>query len=378
MKKYLPCIAVGLLAFSPAVHATTDTLSFSTFVSGSSIATAEAGSVEDFGSNSTIAFTYAGNEFVGSVYFDNQLYTTSLSGGSVTKFGSPLLESSASVGEVVVGASLGQAGFPSGNIFVGSGADSNIYQYANSGGGPTLFSSLLPGAGTVRQIFFDPGSTFGGNMLVTTNDGTIYEVNSAGVAILLVNIGVDTEGMDIAPTTWGPYAGYLMVGSEGAGNLRLISPTGVVTVVGSLGLFPGAETVSTVPLNLDGTNSLEGFYVANFATDIQFASAQQFVTQSLLGTVIVTDEGGGSPSWDVAYTGSLTASASTTGIDTNFSKTLFTYPGNQINQFEDGIFVSPERINDVNPNPTPEPSSILLLGTGLLGLAGTVKRKFLS
>ncbi len=365
MKQHWPWIAVALLAVSATVHA--ENISFTTFVTAPSIATAETGSVEDSGSNSTIAFAYAGNEFVGSVYFDNQLYSTSLNGGTVTPFGSPLPDSSAAVGEVVVGASLGQAGFANGNLFVGSQANTKIYQFANSGGAPALFTTLPTAAGDIRQIFFDPGSTFGGNMLVTTSSGNVYEVNSAGVATLLASVGEDTEGMDIAPASWGPYAGDLMVASEGSGTLRVISPSAghAVTVVGTTGEFPGAETVSAVPTSLNGTDPLQGFYVANYPTNIQFAAAGQFVTQGLLGTTIVTDEDAANTAWDIAYD-------SGTGT---FSKTTFSFTGNTVGQFEDGIFVTPQRIQDTGGGTTPEPSSVLLLGTGLAALAGLRFRK---
>jgi len=353
MKQHWTWIAVALLAFSPTVRA--ETLSFTTFVPSSAIGTAEGGNT------SAIAFNYAGNKFVGTVYFDNQLYTTNLAGGAVTVFGTPLPESSSSVGEVVVGASLGQSGFPLGNIYAGSGADGKIYQYANSGGAPALFATLPPAAGQVRQIFFDPGSTFGGNMIVATTTGNIYVVNSAGTPTLLVNVGEDTEGLDIAPSTFGPYAGDLMVSSELSGSLRFITPAGVIaTTVSGL---PTAETVSTIPLNLDLSNPLEGFYVANYSQDVQFASAGQFISQGILGTTIVTSESGGSHAWDIAYTGS------------GFSVTPFTFPGNQISQFEDGIFVTPQRITDTGGGTTPEPSSILLLGTGLAAFAGLRFRK---
>ena len=343
--------AVSLISLV-AVSALADTISFSTFVTGPSINAA-------VGGNSTIAFNYAGNEFVGSVYFNNQLYSTNLSGGNVTKFGSPLPETSGSVGEVVVGASLGQGGFPKGDIYAGSQADGKIYQYANSGGAPSLFATLPGGSGGVRQIFFDPGSTFGGNMLVTTSSGNIFKVNSAGTPSLLASIGEDTEGMDIAPSTWGPYAGDLLVTSEGSGTLRLVSPAGAVTVVGS---FPGAETVSTIPTNLDLSNPLEGFYVANYASNIQFASASQFISQGLLGDVIVTDEFGGSTAWDVHFN-------TMTG---GFSSSQFTFNGNPISQFEDGIFVTPQRIID---NGTPEPSSLVLMGAALLAMGFIHLRK---
>src|ERR1019366_7807187 len=191
------------------------------------------------------------------------------------------VQSSGSVGELVVGASLGQAGFATGDIYAGSGADGDIFHYTNNGGSQNLFATLPGGSGQVRQIFFDPGSSFGGNMLVTTTTGNIYEITSSGVVTLLASIGQDTEGMDIATSAWGTYAGDLVVGSEASGTLRLISPGGVVTVLGSVGEFPNAETVSFVPLNLNASDPLQGFYVANFASNVQFAAASNFT--GLLG-----------------------------------------------------------------------------------------------
>lgn len=360
LKKHLPLIAAALLVFPATVRAT-DVLDFSTFVSNGPIVAAAGG-------EGTIAFTYAGDEFVGSTYYSNQLYSTSLTGGSVVAFGSPLPVSSGSVGEVVIGASLGNGGFPSGGVFVGSEASGTIYQYANSGGVPTVFATLPGAAGDVRQIFFDPGSTFGGNMLVTTTSGNVYEVTSAGVVSLLASVGEDTEGMDIAPSTFGPYAGDLLVGSEGSGTLRLISPTGVVTVVGTVGEFPGAETVSAVPTTLDPTNPLEGFYVSNYTQNVQFAPASDF-TGNELGSVIVTDEFGGDTAWDVTYN-------SGTGT---FTSTPFSFTGDNISQFEDGIFVTPQRLTEGGGGGVvPEPSTLILLGTSLLGLGGTLKRKLFS
>ncbi len=148
MKKHLLWVVILFSAVSTAARASN--ISFTTFVTGSSI-----GAVEG-GNTSAIAYNYAGNKFVGSVYFDNQLYSTSLTGGSVTAFGAPLPESSGSVGEVVVGASLGQGGFPTGDVYAGSGADGKIYHYTNNGASSNLFTTLPAAAGTVRQIFLTP------------------------------------------------------------------------------------------------------------------------------------------------------------------------------------------------------------------------------
>src|ERR1017187_3635018 len=172
LRKHWPLIAAALLVFPATVRAT-DILGFSTFVPASQIDSAS-------GSQGTIAFTYAGTQFIGSTYHDDQLYSTPLTGGTATAFGSPL-PFTGDPGEIVVGASLGNGGFANGAVFAGAENSGAIYKYASSGGAPTLFATLPAGSGDVRQILFDPGSGFGGDMLVSTDNGHVYKITSAGV-----------------------------------------------------------------------------------------------------------------------------------------------------------------------------------------------------
>ncbi len=167
-------------------------------------------------------------------------------------------------------------------------------------------------------------------------------------------MGEDTEGADIATSAWGSFAGDMLVSSEGSGTVRLIDPTGAVTVVGTV---PSAETVSFVPLNLGSSgNPLEGFYVANYPVDVQFAAASQF--SGLLGDAVITSEDSvNARLWDVHFNG------------TSFSVTQLA--GTLPNQSEDGIFVTAQRIS----SNVPEPSGALMLATGAGVIALVLRRK---
>lgn len=356
MKKWLlgSALLIGASALCGGAQAS---VTFNTFVSGVSINAA-------VGQNNTIAFNYAGSFFVGSVYTgpnNNQLYATDLNGANVQKFGNPIPGFS---GEVVVAAGLGQGGFAKGAIYAGNGAGNQIYLVPPVGA-PVLFGTTGNNE-VIRQILLDPGGSFGGAMIVTTNSGRIYTFNAAGTPTLLANVGADTEGMDIATSAWGKYAGNLIVASEGSGQVLAISPGGSVSVlkdsVGSNIYIALAETVSAVPLNLGSSgNPLEGFYVANYPSDIQFADASQFA--GLQGDIIVTSEfSSSSPLWALHYLGDT--------LDA-FTMTLV---GNLPLQSEDGIFVTAERIREVGtPGGVPEPATLALVGAGFAGL-GALRR----
>jgi PEP-CTERM motif-containing protein len=345
--------AIAAAALAAQAAPANAAVTFSPFVASGDIASA-------VGQTNTIGFTYAGNKFVGSVYFganNLQLFSTDLTGHNVQAFGSPLPNGS---GEVVLAGSLGQGGFASGDIYA-SGANTNIYHYGNGGGAPSLFATLPGEAGQSRQIFFDPGSTFGGDMIVTTTSGRIYTVDNVGTVNQLANLGADTEGMDIASSAYGQYAGQLLVVSEGTGQVHAITSGGAVSTLLDASHNPifvsVGETLSVVPLNFGQSGDpLEGFYVADYPVDIQKAGiVSQF--QPYLGDAILTSEFGvNSTLWDLSYNGDAANTFNLTSI------------GTMPFQSEDGIFVTAQRIVDTGGG-VPEPGAwaMMILGFGAVG-----------
>ncbi len=306
-----------------------------------------------------IGFSYAGNKFVGSNYFNNQLYQTDLSGGNVQAFGTPIPIGSGSIGEIYVSSSLGLGEFGSPgarDVFAGSEAAGNIYRFSNDGSTQTLFASGLVGG--VRGIAFDPFGTYGNKMLVTTRAGNVYTIDSGGTASLLANVGGDAEGLDFAPQSFGNIAaGTLVVVSEGTGRLNAISAAGGMT---DLGLqFNTPEMLSFVPTNLGVSgNPLEGFYAANYASNVIKAETTSF--SGMLGDAVITEEGT-HDMYRISWDGS------------SFQKSLI---GHFPNQPEDGVFVTAAILNPgctatnscgVAPIPEPETYAMMLAGLGLLG-----------
>jgi|OpeIllAssembly_1097287.scaffolds.fasta_scaffold70299_2 hypothetical protein len=335
-------------------------LTFNPFVTSSELTGA-------VGSSSAIGFSFAGNKFVGSVYFNNQLYQADLAGNNVQKFGAPLPISSGSAGEIYVSSSLGLGGFASRSVFAGSQSFGTVWTYANGATTATAATEFVTGlVGGVRSIAFDLYGNYGGDMIVATQVGRIYRVNSAGVATQIANLGVDTEGMDFAPQAFGPIAaGTLVVLSEGDGHVRAITPTGTVTDLGVT--FSTPEMLSFVPLDFAETlDPLAGFYAARYPTEVVKSPASDFAP--FAGQAVITEE----------LTHDL-YSISWNG--TNFVKTFL---GDFGGQPEDGVFVTAAildpgcstRPEGCGGGSVPEPGALTLIGLSLASLAVIRRRRF--
>jgi hypothetical protein len=325
-----------------------------TFNSPAFITASQLDTIYGAGQSSPIGFTYAGNKFVGTGGYSitsGQLYQTDLMGGGITTFGSPIPNPG---GEVVLSASPSGSGFGSNNIYVGSGSGGDIYEYSNSGGTPTLFTTL--GQGAVRGISFDTQGLYGDNMIVTTTAGAIYEVNSSGHSTLLAYLNTDTEGIGFTTGKFGTFAtGTLFTASENSDWVNAISPLGVVTPVFQI---DEAESISFVPADIaTESDPVEGFYGVDYPNDILFAPASQF--DKYAGDVIVTSEINGAPTNIYAISLDSMDNATITGI------------GHMV-QPEDSIFVTEATV--VNHGVPDGGATALLVLVGLVPLAAWSRR----
>jgi hypothetical protein len=138
------------------------------------------------------------------------------------------------------------AGFTPRDIFVTHGTE----VYKVSGGLVTPFAAI-PGCGEDHTgITFDHVGTFGFNMIVTCQEGAVWEVDGSGTLASIANIAdalgdVEIEGPAIPPLTFGPYGGQILVADEDSGYVHAIDSNGDVSPY--IFSWFGAEGVIVIP-----------------------------------------------------------------------------------------------------------------------------------
>src|SRR6476646_1650469 len=116
-------------------------------------------------------------------------------------------------------------------------------------GNATLFANILGCSVDHSGITLDHTGNFGYNMIVTCENGGVWKVDGNGNRTPIASLPGEAEGPGVAPLSFGPYGGQILVADEANGQVHAISNTGVVTLNILPFFFGGVEAVNPVPTN---------------------------------------------------------------------------------------------------------------------------------
>jgi Tol biopolymer transport system component len=207
----------------------------------------------------------------------------SVSRGVVTNFAS-LPPTGLNV-ERYIAVSPGLGGFPAGYVYATVGA--NIWQVTPDGLTVTLFKNMPGFLNGETGITFDTVGTFGFKMILTDRRGPVWTVDSAGNTALIADVGQQIEGPAVAPLSFDPYGGQIIVANEFADDVFAISGTGVVTEIATV---DGGEAAVEIPPTVCNFGTSQGAYFVAMEEQNQIMSFPASLFTGLSGDILIPSE----------------------------------------------------------------------------------------